>query len=115
MPLQAVLFDLWGTLIIDPPDLSRARQVWRAVNVRGVLTDNGIDVEFEAVDEALVAASSSLTAMHDEGRDVKAQGRVDLFFAHLNRDDVHALSLDVRRELEDGITAMHPELAPELA
>lgn len=110
--LKAVLFDLWGTLIIDPPERSRPRQVWRALNVQQVLLKHGLAIEFIPIDEALVAASRSLMAIHDTARDLTSSGRVDLFLAHLGLRETGSLGIDARREIEDAITSMQKELAP---
>jgi HAD superfamily hydrolase (TIGR01549 family) len=112
MTIEAILFDLWGTLIIDPPERSRPRQVWRALNVQTILRDNGVEMEFGAIDSALVHASATLTAIHDTARDVSASGRVDLFFAHLSDDRMAALNMGARWEIEAAITSMQADLAP---
>ena len=79
MRLQAVLFDLWGTLILDPPERSLPRQTWRAHEVHRVLRDHGFRVELEPVLDALIKTSSALGALQDQGTDLKAGGRAALF------------------------------------
>ena len=111
MQLKAVLFDLWGTLILDPDHRARPRALWRAENVRDVLARHGVSVPLEAVDAALVAGSAELSAVHNEGRDVSPAGRVTLFLAHL--DGRPGLPAGALAELEAAITRMHPVHRPE--
>ena len=54
-PLRAILFDLWETLINDPPERSLPRQVWRTEAVRRALADAGLDLPTEPVRAALDA------------------------------------------------------------
>jgi HAD superfamily hydrolase (TIGR01509 family) len=112
MELKAILFDLWGTLIDDPEASSRPRQVWRAENVRAILARNGIALTFETADRALVAAGAALSALHDDGLDVSAEGRVDLFLRELG--ETPRLPASARAELMQAICTMHPVHRPRL-
>jgi len=114
MRLQAVLFDLWGTLILDASDRSQPRQAWRAANVQRVLMEHGADFELDAVDQALRHGMRALGAMQDEGIDCDALGRVGIF-----RDELHKLTerhFDVEADaaVALAITALHPELSPRV-
>lgn len=115
MTIGAILFDLWGTLVHDPAERSRPRQVWRALNVQQTLRDHGIEAEFTPIDEALVEASTTLMTLHDRGIDVSSLGRVDLFLAHLSDLRTAGLGAEGRRAIESLITTMHPDLGPLLA
>jgi putative hydrolase of the HAD superfamily len=111
MELRAVLFDLWGTLIVDPETRWRPRALWRAKNVRGVLATGGFDVSFDAVFAALEAAGRELSALHDEGLDLSEDGRVDLVLDRLDvRVDVAA---EARVRLVEAICTMHPLHKPD--
>jgi putative hydrolase of the HAD superfamily len=112
MELRAVLFDLWGTLIVDPEAASRPRQLWRAANVRDILARNGIALSLETADTALVAGGAALSALHDDGIDVSAEGRIDLVLSQL--EGIPALPAEARRELRDAICSMHPVHRPAL-
>ena len=112
MELRAVLFDLWGTLIDDPEKHSRPRQLWRANNVSRILGEHGARVSAEAAHDALVAAGAALSALHDDGLDVSAAGRVELFLNQL--DEQPALPVAAWLELEEAICTMHPVHRPEL-
>jgi len=112
MELKAVLFDLWGTLIQDPETQSRPRQLWRAGNVQAVLARSGIALTAETAASALFAAGAALSTLHDDGRDLSASGRVDLFLSQLG--GVPELSPDARAELQEAICTMHPVYKPQL-
>lgn len=77
--MRAVLFDLWETLITDAPELQRARQLWRATNLRAIFGAAGLPADLDALDAALGATLHSLSLLHDEGRDTDAAGRVRIF------------------------------------
>lgn len=113
MELKAILFDLWGTLIEDPNQRSRPRQLWRAQNVRAILAAAGCDQPLEAVDTSLVTAGAALSTLHDGGIDVSAAGRVDFWARHLPVNV--ELSASTRAALEAAITTMHPVHRPQPA
>lgn len=77
--MQAVLFDLWETLIHDAPELQRARQLWRAANLRAIFDADGEVVDTGLLDDALTRTIHGISAMHDQGADTDAGGRVQLF------------------------------------
>jgi HAD superfamily hydrolase (TIGR01509 family) len=77
--MQAILFDLWETLITDAPELQRARQLWRAANVKTIFDAEGLTVETDVLDKALYACLRGLSSLHDQGKDTDAAGRVGLF------------------------------------
>lgn len=113
--LKAVLFDLWETLIKDPGDRSQPRQAWRTAAVHRVLESSGCDVAAESVHEALVRVSRSLNAMHDEGRDPGALGRVDMFFEQLDHPSTAGMDDDIRAQLLAAIGHLEADHAPHLA
>jgi FMN phosphatase YigB (HAD superfamily) len=111
--LKALLFDLWGTLIVDPEHRSEPRQQWRAGNVRSVLARAGIELSFERVHAGLSDAGAALSAMHDGGIDVTAAGRVELVLHRLGVEA--ALPSETLAELEVAICTMHPVHKPQVA
>ena len=113
--LKAVLFDLWETLIKDPGDRSQPRQAWRAAAVHRVLESTGCDAESDTVYEALSNLSRGLNAMHDEGRDPGAPGRVEMFFELLSHPATSAFDGDVRTRILEAIGNISAEHAPLLA
>jgi HAD superfamily hydrolase (TIGR01509 family) len=115
MPLKAVLFDLWETLILDRPDRNHPRRVWRTEAVRAVLAKYDFDVEPEAVGKALDASTYALTTMHDEGRDLDGAGRAELFLTRLDIETQSVAPRDAADALHEVIASMPLDLAPHLA
>jgi putative hydrolase of the HAD superfamily len=111
--LKAVLFDLWGTLIVDPEQAQAPRRQWRAESVRAILAGHGIHLTHETADTALVAGGEALSALHDEGIDLTAAGRVGLFLKQL--EGVPAPPRAALEELEHAITSMHLVYRPVVA
>jgi len=110
-----VLFDLWETLVIDPPDLGRARGIWRAANVRQVLAADGIDADAGSVETALSRVSELLTEMHDSGLDLDGAGRVRLFIAEFEKVGQRPPTSDGHAALETAICTMTSGFYPLLA
>ena len=115
MPLKAVLFDLWETLIQDRPDRSHPRRVWRIEAVHTVFLDHGFEVDYMAIGAALDATNVALTRMHDEGRDIDAPGRATLLLNILERQSDHKAPTSLAEDLLEIIAAMPLELSPHLA
>jgi HAD superfamily hydrolase (TIGR01509 family) len=115
MPLKAVLFDLWETLILDRPDRNQPRRAWRSQAVQTVLLDHGFDVDQEAIRAALDATTFALTSLHDEGLDLSVEGRADLFLSQLDVTAARPAPRSAAKALHDVIASMPLELAPHLA
>lgn len=113
MPLQAVLFDLWETLIIDLPERARPRQLRRADTVGGVLAAHDVKFEAGALLDALDRAGTALGQLHDEGRDLDSRGRADLVLSLLGADP-SALPAGAIEDIEAAITVMPEGLTPLL-
>jgi putative hydrolase of the HAD superfamily len=82
MPLKLVLFDLWGTLILDAGGASRDEL--RARMTRDALMTLGIDVEVTHVESAFREASMELSKVHAGGLDISAEARTVLFLTHID-------------------------------
>jgi HAD superfamily hydrolase (TIGR01509 family) len=115
MPLKAVLFDLWETLILDRPDRNQPRRAWRSQAVQGVLLEHAFDVGMEPIARALDATTYSLTALHDEGRDLDGPGRAELFLTHLDLETERSAPRAAAEALHEVIASMPLEMAPQLA
>ena len=113
--LKAVLFDLWGTLILDPGERSLPRQAWRSANVHRILSECGAACELDTVNEALLSLGRGLNALHDDGKDPGVHGRVDLFFELLSNPATAGLDARQRDAVHTAIAALERELAPECA
>jgi putative hydrolase of the HAD superfamily len=115
MPLKAVLFDLWETLIQDLPDRNHPRRTWRTTAVREVLAEHGFDVNLEPVGNALDVTSRALTTLHDEGRDLDAGGRAELFLTRLDAETLRVAPRSAAGALHEVIASMPLDMAPHLA
>ena len=115
MPLKAVLFDLWETLIQDRPDRAQPRRAWRTGAVRQVLAEHDFEVEVDPVGKALDATTVALTAMHDEGRDVDGPGRAGLLLEKLDGETQRRAPRSAALDLFEVIASMPLDLAPHLA
>jgi putative hydrolase of the HAD superfamily len=115
MPLKAVLFDLWETLIQDRPDRSQPRRVWRIGAVHEVFAKHDFEIDYMAIGAALDATNVTLTRMHDDGRDIDAPGRATLLLDILERQAGRRAPDSVSEELLQVIAAMPHEMAPHLA
>jgi len=113
--LRAVLFDLWGTLVLDPRERSAPRQAWRSANVHRILIECGSACELDSVNEALIALIRGLNALQDDGKDPGAPGRVDLFFDILCDPSTAGLDESQREAILNAIGGLERELAPQLA
>jgi FMN phosphatase YigB (HAD superfamily) len=112
MELKAILFDLWGTLIIDGEHRSQPRSLWRAENVTTILREAGYRLPVEEVRDGIARAGAALSALHDQGIDLTASGRVDLVLKMLALGG--EVGREVTGELETAICSMHPVHRPDL-
>lgn len=115
--MPAVLFDLWETLVHDLPDLNRARQLWRASNVRAVFNAAGLEADLDILDAALgTVLSRTLGEMQDEGRDIDGPGRVSLFvgeYTALGAEPPHAAMYEALQTAMCSMThGLYPHRAP---
>jgi HAD superfamily hydrolase (TIGR01509 family) len=115
MTLRAVLFDLWGTLITDPPERGRPRQVWRAGQVLDALANHDLRLEFDVVDRALLSAMAALAELQDSGCDVDSAGRVTIFSEALVKACGEPVPVDAVDAVERAVTGMPAEFRPGLA
>ena len=97
--IRAVCFDLWDTLIADPPGRGRDRASERVRRLERALRDGGWPAPHEAIADAVQATVDALVAVHQDNIDLDADGRVDLFYRQLD------LSLNAERDLPDAARA----------
>jgi HAD superfamily hydrolase (TIGR01509 family) len=115
MPIKAVLFDLWETLIQDRPDRARPRREWRIETVCAVFVKHGFNIDGESIGTALDATNIALTRMHDDGRDLDADGRETLLLDLLEQQSGRRAPDSVSGELLSIIASMPLDKAPHLA
>lgn len=75
MPLRAIVFDLWGTLMTERRSAFPQRAQMRYDGVAPILRRHGIDVTLEEFTERHRESTSALSALQEEGRDVTAEER----------------------------------------
>jgi putative hydrolase of the HAD superfamily len=110
--IRAVLFDLWGTLVLDPSSTSAPRLADRTEKVLAVFAAHSVDWPQAGTAERLQRLSARLSEMHDEGYDVDGPGRVDLFLSDAGVAP-HDLPPAARAALETAITTIDPAYYPE--
>jgi len=84
MTIRAMLFDLWGTLIIDDAETGALRDATRVSGVRAVLAGAGMDYDEAAIAAAFREAAAAHAQLHADGRDLTADGRTILYLRHLD-------------------------------
>ena len=82
--LQAVIFDLWNTLIADPPDTIDRRDEIRLAGLSRVLEVHGLPHRAEAVSDACRAMREEMAARHARGRDLSLEKRVTFLLSKLS-------------------------------
>jgi len=112
MQLQAVLFDLWGTLVLDAPERSLPRQVWRAQRVQQALAAHDYSADLDAIGAALNEAARALTALQDKGIDLMAGGRAGLFAELFERVGSRPVPGSALPEIEEAIGEMPEAFQP---
>ena len=85
MPLRAIVFDLWGTLMTERRGAFPQRALLRYEGVAPVLRRHGIDVTFEEFTERHRESVAVLAALQEEGRDVTAEERALHVIARFDR------------------------------
>ena len=103
MPIRAVLFDLWGTLIVDDAASAEARSDLRAERTAAALAALGFSYERADIVAALLAAGAELAAIHDTERDISARGRTILYVRHLDDDIGENLDETAWRQLDEAV------------
>lgn len=75
MPLRAIVFDLWGTLLVERRDRFAERARLRHEGVDPILRRHGLHLTAEQFAEGHRASVAALAALQEEGRDVTAEER----------------------------------------
>ena len=78
MPIRLVLFDLWGTLILDDPAIVERRRVLQiSATVDEPYTAAAVEAAYERADR-------EHGEIHAAGRDLTAEGRTILYVRHID-------------------------------
>ena len=91
-PIRAVLFDLWGTLVVDDPGIGQVRDELRIATAQRVLSELGFTYEAADVRAGFIAAAMEHGRLHENEIDLSSRGRTVLYLRHL--DDTLAEQLD---------------------
>ena len=119
--LRGVCFDLWGTLIVDPPGLGAKRAEERVQRLHDALRVAGWGAPREAIRGAMQATIDAFVAVHQENRDIDGEERIALFLRHLDpslrpeRDLGPSGYEAVRDAIHDSAVYRLPELLPGAA
>lgn len=73
--VDAIVFDLWGTLMTERRELLRERAARRYEGVRPVLARHGITVALDEFTRAHLGSNRQIGLMQNAGRDVTAEER----------------------------------------
>ena len=82
--LRAVIFDLWGTLITDTPELSSEREKARLEGLVSALAASGLSYGPAEVDRAYRQAAEESQRLQAGGRDLPSRERAALFLRQLD-------------------------------
>jgi HAD superfamily hydrolase (TIGR01509 family) len=85
-PLRAVVFDLWGTLVTDTPELSREREKARLEGLAWALASAGLSYGPAEVERAHRKAAEESQRLQAQGRDLPSAERAALFLRQLDRE-----------------------------
>ena len=101
--IRAVIFDLWGTLIYDDPEISEQRNRLRLRSAHETLATMGYAYEPADIEAAFLAAGTELARIHETERDISTRGRTVLYLRHLDDTLAERLSDDAWQRLDEAI------------
>lgn len=84
--LRAVIFDLWGTLLTDTPELSGERQRARLEGLARALAAGGLPYGPAEVERAYRQAAEESQRLQAAGRDLPSAERAALFLRQLDHE-----------------------------
>jgi len=97
--LKAIAFDLWETLITDPPEQSRAQERLRLDRMERILRESGFASEAERIEHAYRATWHRCQELYwSADRDIPCRTQIEHFLELLDIDGVAADALDALEE-----------------
>src|SRR5450759_690759 len=88
MPLKAIAFDLWETLITDTPEISRAQERLRMTRMESVLGSRGHAAEAEQIERAYRRLWHRCHDLYwSEDLDVPCRRQIEIFLEELGVDE----------------------------
>lgn len=110
--LRALVFDLWGTLLLDDLGRSEPRRVTRQRLVREALIAAGRVYPEGRVAAALEMLGALYQQLHGEGRDVSVDERLNAVLDDIEPGLAQRLSSRALRAIEDALVAPAREQPP---
>jgi putative hydrolase of the HAD superfamily len=101
--IRAVIFDLWGTLIYDDPEISEQRNQLRLRSAEETLAALGHTYEAADIEAAFLAAGTELARIHGTERDISMRGRTVLYLRHLDDNLAERLDSDAWLRLDEAL------------
>jgi FMN phosphatase YigB (HAD superfamily) len=101
--LRAVLFDLWGTLIIDDPEASELRHRLRVRRAQDTLTALGFSFSVADIETGFAAAAVQHSLLHEQERDLSTRGRTVVYAQQLDETLLSQLDDDAWVLLDEAI------------
>ena len=99
MPIIAVTFDLWQTLLLDRPELGRARTNARIAGTLKALNQAGEEFSEDRVILAYERCYRTCHEIHIEERDVSFMEQVDIFIRRIDEGLVGRLEQEVVEQI----------------
>ncbi len=100
MAIRALVFDLWGTLIVDDPQRDEPRRATRARLALEALRSAGCPYPEETVTAALRSLGREHGVLHGQGRDISVPEKVELLLERIEPGLAQQLSPDALRAVE---------------
>lgn len=82
--LRAVLFDLWGTLIVDDPGAGELRHRLRIQRAQNALAALGFNFSAADLETGFAAAAVQHSLLHEQERDLSRRGRTVVYAQQLD-------------------------------
>ena len=101
--IRAVIFDLWGTLIYDDPEISVQRNTLRLRSAHETLAGLGHTYDPADIEAAFLAAGTELMRIHESERDISTHGRTVLYLRHLDDALAERLNDDAWQRLDEAL------------
>ncbi len=112
MSIRALVFDLWGTLIVDNPQRDEPRRETRLRLALEALRRAGRVYPEEKVAAALRELGTEHGALHGRGRDIAVPEKVSFFLEQIEPGLVERFGTDAWRAIEDALVAPGRLLPP---
>src|SRR5438132_10517741 len=103
MRLRLMLFDLWGTLIVDDPEVAEQRRLLRVRGAQEALAALGCDYDEKSIHAAFVEAAAEHSRIHADALDISAHARTVLYVRHLNEGLAERIDDDGWRALDEAV------------